>query len=487
MVEKNYANIDGEYELPKYYFPRRFLMIIFGFWAIVICYILRVMISITVLPMKSEYNWTDSYKGILLSGFFMGYVVTQIPAHFLCERFGGKRVLLVGLTISNICSILVPVGSNHAGVALIILRIFTGISQGITFPTINWMIKRWFPTSQRSTSASIIWSGIYIGTIVIDTSAPAIMNQVGWVFNYYIFGGIGMAWSIGWAIFIKDNPQDAWGIHPNEVALIKSDDDSLHASLIKNQKSANGASGGSYDSTSINVSPLSSSSSSVISSVSTGSSNSQVGGDLPYLVVCKALFSQSGIYVLLLYNLFSAFGFYFLLMWLPTWMETELGTSKGGMFSFFIVLPYVLSFATSNIAGYLSDVFLAKGVRKIVLRKIFGGLAAIIPGVLLLIICFVPMAKGLKVALMTINIAANGFSASGSNILTLDLSPTYAAITMGISNFVGTIPGILSNLIGGMLIERFAGSFVPIFTISASLYLGATFIWVIFAKTDTVV
>ena len=59
----------------------------------------------------------------------------------------------------------------------------------------------------------------------------------------------------------------------------------------------------------------------------------------------------------------------------------------------------------------------------------------------------------------------------------LDVAPQYAAILMGISNTLGTIPGIISPSITGYLVEdKSVDSWQHVFIITAFVYaLGAIF------------
>lgn len=66
--------------------------------AILICYADRLNISVAIVSMSSQLHWDDSYKGTILSVFFIGYAATQLLGGGLADRFGGKRVLASGLT-----------------------------------------------------------------------------------------------------------------------------------------------------------------------------------------------------------------------------------------------------------------------------------------------------------------------------------------------------------------------------------------------------
>ena len=44
--------------------------------AVFICYMDRVIISIAIIPMASEFNWSPEEQARVLSSFFVGYLLT---------------------------------------------------------------------------------------------------------------------------------------------------------------------------------------------------------------------------------------------------------------------------------------------------------------------------------------------------------------------------------------------------------------------------
>ena len=64
-----------------------------------ICYADRTNIGIVVPSFVT--NVGD--RGIVLSAFFYGYILTQIPAGYLASRIGVKKVLGVGVLVWTVC------------------------------------------------------------------------------------------------------------------------------------------------------------------------------------------------------------------------------------------------------------------------------------------------------------------------------------------------------------------------------------------------
>ena len=61
-------------------------MVVWGMAVIMLCYSDRVNISIAIVHMAEEKNWTMSERAAPMSAFFYGYIVSQLPASW----FGRK-------------------------------------------------------------------------------------------------------------------------------------------------------------------------------------------------------------------------------------------------------------------------------------------------------------------------------------------------------------------------------------------------------------
>lgn len=83
-----------------------------------------------IILQEGEFDWSEAAQGAILSAFFWGYVLTQVPGGLLAERVGGKHTLLLGILISTICTLLTPIAAREGGVlGLIEVRIIMGIGQ----------------------------------------------------------------------------------------------------------------------------------------------------------------------------------------------------------------------------------------------------------------------------------------------------------------------------------------------------------------------
>ena len=150
--------------------------------------------------------WSEKQKGAILSAYFFGYFVTQLPGGRLAELYSGKYVFLAAVLINAIGTILSPVLAFLDYRALMVARVIEGLGGGVTFPAMNVLIAAWSPPDERSTIASVALSGVSIGTVVSMMSSGIINTLYGWEFIFYIHGGLSLFWCVLWIIFVSDSP-----------------------------------------------------------------------------------------------------------------------------------------------------------------------------------------------------------------------------------------------------------------------------------------
>ena len=64
--------------------------------------------------------------GWVLSSFYYGYIITQVPGGYLADRFGGKHIFGIGILLTSLLTVLTPLAAELHIVALIVLRVLEG-------------------------------------------------------------------------------------------------------------------------------------------------------------------------------------------------------------------------------------------------------------------------------------------------------------------------------------------------------------------------
>jgi len=418
---------------PWYYIPRRYLMVFLGFMATVVCYLLRTNLSVAIIPICKEFNWGESKKGMILSSFFWGYIIPQMPSSWLATKFGAKPVLGVGLLFASLFTIVTPFVANNFKL-LLLVRVLTGLSEAVTYPTLTVMVSNWIPTPERSRSIGLIWGGSYIGTIGAMLSGPPLIKYLGWRKLFVVNGMAGVLWACFWFMLASSYPNQMWRIHPYEVEYIAHTHNS-------------------------------------------GSRTSSKSTFLEFSIFTKLL-SSIHIWAIIVANFCNNWGFYILLTWLPTYLDEALkfNLSKS---SFLSVLPYAGLFAVSVIAGLMADVMIEAQFNITFVRKLFGLLSTMLPASFLLIVSLTH-SPYIAVAGMVCSIAFSGFSNSSWVTNSLDVAPKYAGIITGISNTAGTIPGIVGVLLTGFMLDKWH-SWAYVFMLASCVYIFSACFWALFA------
>lgn len=70
--------------------------------------------------------------------------------------------------------------------------------QGVAMPAMNNMLSKWIPVSERSRSLALVYSGMYLGSVVGLAFSPLLIQKFGWPSVFYSFGSLGSIWFALW-------------------------------------------------------------------------------------------------------------------------------------------------------------------------------------------------------------------------------------------------------------------------------------------------
>ncbi len=176
--------------------PRRYVLVALCFIATFICYMDRVNISVAVIALQQEFGWSNTVKGFVLSSFFVGYLVMQVPAGIIANKLGGKIVLGFAVVWWSVFTMLTPAAASLSLIALIIVRIALGLGEAATFPAVFSLYKNWVPAKERSRAVTLTLSGAHLGTLAALLLTGWVVDTFGWPMVFYLFGPLGFFWAI---------------------------------------------------------------------------------------------------------------------------------------------------------------------------------------------------------------------------------------------------------------------------------------------------
>lgn len=76
-----------------------------------------------------RYEWDEATRSAILSSFFWGYVITQIPAGHLAQKFGPRILLFVLLLVCSVTTILFVPASSLGWEYACAARVILGLAQ----------------------------------------------------------------------------------------------------------------------------------------------------------------------------------------------------------------------------------------------------------------------------------------------------------------------------------------------------------------------
>jgi len=194
--------------------------------SVLIAYFDRMNISYALPKIAKDYGWSvaeiGKYGGMLMSIFYVGYGLANILLSPVGERFGPRRSLMAVVVLFSIFTVLsAPLGLIFG--ALVAVRICLGISEGIHFPMMNTLTKRWFPLRERSRANGLWVCGLFLSMILAPFIVVPIIDQWGWQAMFYVLGIAGMAVTLPLIhAFVFDSPREHPQISSAEIDYIES-------------------------------------------------------------------------------------------------------------------------------------------------------------------------------------------------------------------------------------------------------------------------
>ncbi|XP_033188462.1 vesicular glutamate transporter 1 isoform X2 [Bombus vosnesenskii] len=453
VKDTEYGTVKYEDELIpswKFWKKRRYVVGVLAFFGFFTSYILRVNLSVAIVAMtakvhkidkngteyfEQEFDWDSKTQGLVLSSFFYGYISTQLLGGWLGARIGGKRVFGIGIATTAFLTIITPPLARMSVYILVALRIVEGICEGVTYPCIHAIWAQWAPPLERSKLATLAFSGSFFGTVFAMPVAGLMAEHLGWASVFYVFGAAGLVWFFYWWIIVKDKPEDDTSISEAELEYIKS---------------------------------------------SLGNANKEEKITHPW----KAMLTSPPVWAIVAAHFSENWGFYTMLTQLPTFMNDVLDfkLDKTGYLS---ALPYLAMTLVVQFSGHLADYLRTEKILSTTqVRKLFNCGAFVFQTIFMTCTGFILTPTGVVICI-TIAVGLGGFAWSGFGVNHLDIAPKHASVLMGIGNTVATLPGVVSPIITGYIVQnKSAAEWRIVFIIAGAVYLIGAVIYGLYASGE---
>ena len=142
--------------------------------------------------------------GVVGTVFAMTYGICVPFAGITADIFNRKWMVTIGVGVFCL-GIFLSGFVASIGLLLVTYGILNGFGQTFYYPSATSLISQLHKES-RATAISILQLGLYIGIVGCGSLAGFVSGRGGesWRTPFWIFGGIGLAWAVALAIFLKD-------------------------------------------------------------------------------------------------------------------------------------------------------------------------------------------------------------------------------------------------------------------------------------------
>ena len=124
-------------------------------------FVIRIGFSALLPSIIDELSLSYTRAGLLASAFFYAYVLMQIPSGLLGDRFGRRRILLIGLVGGALAAGLTGLAGSF--VTLFLARALTGAFQGSLFSNDRAIIATVTPPERIGLGQGVSFSGPGLG------------------------------------------------------------------------------------------------------------------------------------------------------------------------------------------------------------------------------------------------------------------------------------------------------------------------------------
>jgi MFS transporter, ACS family, glucarate transporter len=398
----------------------RYWVIVFAIALAIIQYIDRVCISQAAPFISGDLGLSKEQMGWVFSAFTLAYALFEIPAGYLGDRIGPRKVLLRIVLWWSFFTVATGWVWNWA--SLLVTRFLFGAGEAGAFPNLTKAFHRWLPLHERTRAQGIMWMSARLGGAFTPGLVFLCLQYVSWRRAFLLFGLLGIVWAIAFFWWYRDNPREIKQVNAAEAALL----------------------------------PL------------------QTEADQHFRAPWKLLFTSRTAWCLYGQYFACSYSFYFFITWFPTYL-LEARHFEIGKGSLLAGLPLLLGACGSFCAGWVSSV-LSRRTGGASRSRRWLGVAGSVGAACLLVMPTWLTNPYLAVAAIGLVGFCNDIQLPGAWASCMDVGGKAVATLSGTMNMMGNVGGFMSPIACGYIVKA-TGNWNLAFYVTAGAYLLGALCW----------
>lgn len=180
----------------------------------------RYIWSPLMADVSGEFGINATQAGLYMSAFFAGYLVTQIPAGIMADKYEPKYILIVCTVLSGIMTALMSV--IHSYEMGLVIRVITGVGSGCVMAQCSKVVAMTFEPKKRASAMGVVLASPPFG-ITLAQSIGAPLNQaLGWRNTFLAVSAVAAVIVVLLVIWVKPVAANAAAAMPKPVAQVQT-------------------------------------------------------------------------------------------------------------------------------------------------------------------------------------------------------------------------------------------------------------------------
>lgn len=166
-------------------------IIVGGFLALAALNLMNSAYSNVLETIKAEMGLSYTQSGALMSAYFVGYMLGQIPWGMLADSRGSRPTIT--LSVLGVSASTMLFGLSRTVAFAMASRFLSGLlGAGIFVPSVR-LVSAWFNSEERGTALGVLNIGGSVGLVAASWAVPLISLDAGWRLTIRSAGAIGVA------------------------------------------------------------------------------------------------------------------------------------------------------------------------------------------------------------------------------------------------------------------------------------------------------